>query len=267
MDMSALHAYIFTDGSPQWRGWELFATTLDVVHGHFHQRWLLPVVSLPRTMLDRIGIRASHGKLFLIQSLRAFRRASIGGSNKRGSVKHLEHRTQIGKNKNRAEEARRGPKRGRRRSRSIEMGSKSGRRGAQGGQEGPKGGPRGLQGTQGGPEGGPRGPWGSAGFDDSCRDWAHGLPRGALVPQNAIGIIKINDFQKHVSERVRASMREPRKPTLSSQIPGATATIRTSWRPLFGAIGFLRKAPCTQHAIFPMTVVKNKGRLLRPALQ
>ena len=70
---------------------------------------------------------------------------------------------------------------------------------------------------------------------------ALGAPWCPLVPQNAIGVIKVNDFQKHVPEGVRASMREPRKTTLSSQIPGATARLRKSWRLPFGALGFPRE--------------------------
>ncbi len=77
------------------------------------------------------------------------------------------------------------------------------------------------------------------------------------MPQNAIGVIKIDDFQKHVPGRVRASMRTARKATLASQfLCGFYA--RMNFRgSSYGALKFLRKAPCAPDAIFPMTVVKK----------
>ena len=56
LDFSSVSMYLFVDGSPQWRGWELYATTLDVLHGDFTRRMLLPIVSLARSLLDRVGI-------------------------------------------------------------------------------------------------------------------------------------------------------------------------------------------------------------------
>jgi len=79
------------------------------------------------------------------------------------------------------------------------------------------------------------------------------------VPQNAIGVIKIDDFQKHVPGRVRASMRTARKATLSSQfLCGFYARMNFRGSP-YGALKFLRKAPCAPDAIFPMSVVKKQG--------
>jgi len=56
MDLDAVNCYLFTDGSPQWRGWELYASTMDVIFADYDQRHLLPMVSLPRNMLHRAGI-------------------------------------------------------------------------------------------------------------------------------------------------------------------------------------------------------------------
>ena len=72
---------------------------------------------------------------------------------------------------------------------------------------------------------------------------ALGAPWCPQVPQNAIGVIKINDFpnKKNVPEGVRASMREPHKTALSSQMPGAPARLRKSWRLPFVALGFPRE--------------------------
>lgn len=55
--LSDVSVHIFCDSSPQWRGVELFATTVDfVVDGVLHRR-LAPLVSLNSAQLDR------HGKL------------------------------------------------------------------------------------------------------------------------------------------------------------------------------------------------------------
>jgi len=80
-----------------------------------------------------------------------------------------------------------------------------------------------------------------------------------LVLQNAIGVIKINDFQTHVPEDVRASMRSPRQTTLSSQItPCEPERMNFRGNPC-GALKFQRKAPCEPDAIFPVTVIKKQG--------
>ena len=47
--------YIFIDGSPQWRSLELYAGTLDIWADGNMQRFMMPLVSLARTMLDRFG--------------------------------------------------------------------------------------------------------------------------------------------------------------------------------------------------------------------
>lgn len=47
--------YLFSDASPQWQGMELFASTLDMLHGGTITRRLLPVVCLSRDNRDAIG--------------------------------------------------------------------------------------------------------------------------------------------------------------------------------------------------------------------
>ena len=47
--------YLYTDASPQLRGIEILATTLDIRWRGNWFRCLLPVVSLSRTMLDVVG--------------------------------------------------------------------------------------------------------------------------------------------------------------------------------------------------------------------
>jgi len=60
-DWGSLSIYLFCDGSPQWRGWELYASTMDVFATDFSKRLLLPVVCLARNMLDLHGIsREKH---------------------------------------------------------------------------------------------------------------------------------------------------------------------------------------------------------------
>lgn len=58
LDLSTLDIFIFVDGSPQYRGLEMFATTLDLfISGSipFHVRLLLPVIALRRDFLDQTG--------------------------------------------------------------------------------------------------------------------------------------------------------------------------------------------------------------------
>ena len=52
-----LYFHLFTDASPQWRGQELFATTIDVLaaDGSRVQRCLMPVVNIGKTMADAGG--------------------------------------------------------------------------------------------------------------------------------------------------------------------------------------------------------------------
>jgi len=57
MSLDMLGAYIFCDGSPQWRGWELFASTMDIMYEGTQRRMLMPVVCLARTMLSLLGTR------------------------------------------------------------------------------------------------------------------------------------------------------------------------------------------------------------------
>lgn len=52
---SSLHLYIYIDSSPQWRGLELLATSVDLFDGRVFVRRLLPVVSLERGQLDTLG--------------------------------------------------------------------------------------------------------------------------------------------------------------------------------------------------------------------
>lgn len=52
---SSLHFYVHIDGSPQWRGLELLATSDDIHEGVSFARRLLPAVPLEREQLDTIG--------------------------------------------------------------------------------------------------------------------------------------------------------------------------------------------------------------------
>ena len=59
--------YIFIDGSPQWRGLEMMASTLDVYDATGFTRRLLPLVSVSRDQLDTIGKAATLlWQLFLV---------------------------------------------------------------------------------------------------------------------------------------------------------------------------------------------------------
>ena len=52
---SSLHFYIYIDSSPEWRGLEVLATSIDIFDGQTYTRRLLPVVSLERCQLDLVG--------------------------------------------------------------------------------------------------------------------------------------------------------------------------------------------------------------------
>lgn len=47
--------YLWCDASPQFRGLEMFAASVDLFADMFYKRWLMPVVSLPRDALDAQG--------------------------------------------------------------------------------------------------------------------------------------------------------------------------------------------------------------------
>ena len=47
------HLYLYCDGSPQWRGRELYASTVDLVVGETLTRLMLPIVYLGRGELDK----------------------------------------------------------------------------------------------------------------------------------------------------------------------------------------------------------------------
>ena len=47
--------YCFVDGSPQWRGHEMFAASIDIIGEGFFERLLLPLVSLARCCLGASG--------------------------------------------------------------------------------------------------------------------------------------------------------------------------------------------------------------------
>ena len=53
-DPSSVHCYLYIDSSPQWRGFELLATSLEIFDGSSYTRRLLLVVSLDR---NRLGIQ------------------------------------------------------------------------------------------------------------------------------------------------------------------------------------------------------------------
>jgi len=52
----SLAVYLFCDGSPSFRGYELYASVMDIVHNDYVSRTLLPMVCLARSLLDRQGI-------------------------------------------------------------------------------------------------------------------------------------------------------------------------------------------------------------------
>jgi len=54
-DMASVSIYLFADASPQWRGVEVFASSMDLhVNGVFERR-LLPCIYLRRGLLDTVG--------------------------------------------------------------------------------------------------------------------------------------------------------------------------------------------------------------------
>ena len=59
LNVEGIDLYLYTDGSPQWRGVELIASTLDIrvpgQGGVFRQRRLLPAVSINLPMFGPIG--------------------------------------------------------------------------------------------------------------------------------------------------------------------------------------------------------------------
>ena len=56
VDIANVNIYLFADGSPQWRGLELFAVSADFCFGDgYIVRKLLPCVSLPRWMADALS--------------------------------------------------------------------------------------------------------------------------------------------------------------------------------------------------------------------
>ena len=52
MNLRETWLHIFADGSPQWRGTEVFACSLDLSTSGYRERMLLPLVTLQRTRLD-----------------------------------------------------------------------------------------------------------------------------------------------------------------------------------------------------------------------
>jgi len=54
-DWQKLSVYLFVDGSPQYRGYELYAATIDILHEEFEFRLLLPLISLAKSLLDQEG--------------------------------------------------------------------------------------------------------------------------------------------------------------------------------------------------------------------
>ena len=56
LEYNAVDIHIFADGSPQWRGLELFASSADIwINCNTFMRKLLPCVSLPRWMADAMS--------------------------------------------------------------------------------------------------------------------------------------------------------------------------------------------------------------------
>ena len=53
--MSAISILIWIDGSPQWRGSEMYAGTIEVLCEEWSIRWTLPVIALRSGMLDAVG--------------------------------------------------------------------------------------------------------------------------------------------------------------------------------------------------------------------
>jgi hypothetical protein len=58
LDSSKIFMYIFCDASPQWRGAELFAATMELVSVgdvQLYKRYLMPLVSISKVMLSALG--------------------------------------------------------------------------------------------------------------------------------------------------------------------------------------------------------------------
>lgn len=53
--VDSFNIHLFCDGSPQWRGVELYASSMDLMFESMCRRSLLPVVGLPRYALDVVG--------------------------------------------------------------------------------------------------------------------------------------------------------------------------------------------------------------------
>ena len=53
--ISSMHVYMFCDGSPQWRGLELYASTFDFIIAGDLMRILAPVIFLARGQLDAVS--------------------------------------------------------------------------------------------------------------------------------------------------------------------------------------------------------------------
>ena len=66
-DRDDVHVYIFCDSSPQWRGVELFACTVDILVGEKLHRRLAPLVSLSKAQLNLNGkVAALLWQLFFL---------------------------------------------------------------------------------------------------------------------------------------------------------------------------------------------------------
>jgi hypothetical protein len=50
-----MNIYLFADASPQWRGLEMWAASMDIQDGQSIVRRLLPVLSLDRCQVDAVG--------------------------------------------------------------------------------------------------------------------------------------------------------------------------------------------------------------------
>lgn len=62
-----MNIYLFADASPQWRGLEMFAASMDIQDGQAILRRLLPVLSLDRVQLDALGkVMALLWQVFLV---------------------------------------------------------------------------------------------------------------------------------------------------------------------------------------------------------
>ena len=54
-DLEEMDVFLFVDGSPQWRGRELYASTMDLLADGFYKRVLLPLLFLGQGSLDTIA--------------------------------------------------------------------------------------------------------------------------------------------------------------------------------------------------------------------